>query len=230
MGSRSTYLRAKIGGLEGRAVKAGDVLETGENPPLWRRCEGFSCPDCLKPGYDKKRPVRVVMGPQDDCFTHAGLETFLGSEYTVTNEADRMGFRLEGPTIEHAGGADIISDGIPLGAVQVPGHGKPVVMLADRQTTGGYTKIAVAVTADIGLLAQRMPGDAVGFEKVEFEEALAIAREERARLQSLVEERARFRSTPRVAEGIRPAGGEKYSFRMTLNGVSYDVDVEEMER
>lgn len=227
MGSRSTYLRAKIGGLEGRALKAGDVLATGENPPLWRRSESFACPAALRPDYLNERPIRVVLGPQEDCFTPQGIETFLGSEYVLTNEADRMGFRLEGPAIEHTGGADIISDGIPLGAVQVPGHGKPVVMMADRQTTGGYTKIAVVVTADIGLLAQRMPGDTVRFEKVEFEEALAIAREERDRLQSLVEERARFRSAPRVAAGARPAGREKCSFRMTVNGASYTVDVEE---
>jgi biotin-dependent carboxylase-like uncharacterized protein len=227
MGSRSTYLRAKIGGLEGRALKAGDVLETGGNPPLWRRCEGFACPAALRPGYGKDRPVRVLLGPQDDCFTREGIETFLGSGYVITNEADRMGFRLEGPAIEHTGGADIISDGIPLGAVQVPGHGKPVVMLADRQTTGGYTKIAVVVTADISLLAQRMPGEFVRFEKVEFEEALAIALDERARLRSLAEERARFRSVPRIAEGPRPAGREKFSFRMTVNGASYEVDVEE---
>ncbi len=227
LGSRSTYLRAKIGGLEGRPVQEGDVLETGENPPLWRRCKGFACPAALRPGYGEKRPIRVVLGPQDDCFTPQGIETFLGSEYTVTNEADRMGFRLDGPPIEHTGGADIISDGIPLGAVQVPGHGKPVVMMADRQTTGGYTKIAVVAAADIGLLAQRMPGDVVRFERVEFDEALVIAREERARLQSLVQERARFRSAPRAAEGVRPAGEKKWSFRMTVNGASYKVDVEE---
>ncbi len=227
LGSRSTYLRAKIGGLEGRPINAGDVLETGENPPLWRRCEDFTCPGNIRPDYGKERSIRVVLGPQADCFTPQGIETFLGSEYTVTNEADRMGFRLEGPAVEHTEGADIISDGIPLGAVQVPGHGKPVVMMADRQTTGGYTKIAVAVTADIGLLAQRMPGDGVRFEKVEFEEALAIAREERARLKSLVQERARFRSVPRVAAGGRPAGQRKYSFTMTVENTSYKVDVEE---
>jgi biotin-dependent carboxylase-like uncharacterized protein len=226
LGSRSTYLRAKIGGLEGRPIKGGDVLETGENPPLWRRSEGFTCPAILRPDYRKQRPIRVVLGPQEDCFTPQGIETFLGSEYAVTNEADRMGFRLEGPAIEHTGGADIISDGIPLGAVQVPGHGKPVVMMADRQTTGGYTKIAVVVAADIGLLAQRMPGDGVRFEKVEFDEALAIAREARARLQSLVPERARFRSVPRAVAG-GTVGREKYSFRMTVDGASYEVDVEE---
>ncbi|MGC9373254.1 MAG: biotin-dependent carboxyltransferase family protein, partial [Thermovirgaceae bacterium] len=227
LGSRSTYLRAKIGGLEGRPVQGGDVVETGENPPLWRRSEGFACPAILRPCYRGKRPIRVVLGPQEDCFTQEGIETFLGSEYVLTNDADRMGFRLDGPAIEHTGGADIISDGIPLGAVQLPGHGKPVVMMADRQTTGGYTKIAVVVTADIGLLAQRMPGDTVRFEKVEFEEALAIAREERDRLQSLMEERARFRSAPRVAAGARPTGRLKCSFRMTVNGASYTVDVEE---
>jgi len=229
MESRSTYLRAKIGGFEGRALKAGDVLETGPLPPLWRRLEGFACPGELRPDYDKSRNVRVVMGPQDDCFKAEGIETFLNSEYTITNEADRMGFRLEGPVIEHEGGADIISDGIPLGAVQVPGHGKPVVMLADRQTTGGYTKIAVVASCDIGLLAQRMPGEVVRFKAVSFEDALDGAREERARLRALAVARAEYRSTPRsVAVPEAKLEGKRF-FRIIVDGVSRDVEVEELE-
>ncbi|KUL00775.1 MAG: Urea amidolyase related protein [Synergistales bacterium 54_9] len=229
MESRSTYLRAKIGGFEGRALKAGDVLETGPLPPLWRRLEGFACPGELRPDYDKSRNVRVVMGPQDDCFKAEGIETFLNSEYTITNEADRMGFRLEGPVIEHEGGADIISDGIPLGAVQVPGHGKPVVMLADRQTTGGYTKIAVVASCDIGLLAQRMPGETVRFKAVSFGDALEAAREERARLRALASARAEYRSAPRGVAVPEMKRGQKRIFRITVDGAPCDVQVEEME-
>ena len=89
--------------------------------------------------------LRVVLGPQQSHFTEAGLAAFLGSEFTVTAEADRMGYRLDGPVIEHTGGFNIISDGIPLGAIQVPGTGKPIILLADRQTTGGYPKIACVI-------------------------------------------------------------------------------------
>ncbi len=89
-----------------------------------------------------------------------------------------MGYRMDGPEIEHTGAADIISDAIPLGAVQVPGHGQPIVMLADRQTTGGYTKIGVVCSVDIAALSQRLPGQKVRFQKIPLDDALALAREE----------------------------------------------------
>jgi allophanate hydrolase subunit 2 len=111
------------------------------------------------------------MGPQDDLFKAEGIATFLSSEYTVTPHADRMGVRLAGPAITHLSGADIISDGIPAGAVQVPGDGQPIVMLADRQTTGGYPKIACVIRSDRDLIAQARPGDRVRFKKVSLEEA-----------------------------------------------------------
>ena len=144
MESRSTYTRARVGGFQGRALKKGDIVRCGEPLPLWRKCEGLVCPEALRPCYLPDAPLRVVPGPQDDLFTEKGKETFYGSDYAVSNSADRMGYRMDGPEIEHTGAADIISDAIPLGAVQVPGHGKPIVMLADRQTTGGYTKIGVS--------------------------------------------------------------------------------------
>ena len=106
------------------------------------------------------------MGPQDDMFTEEGIRTFLSETYTVTPEFDRMGCRLDGPEIAHKNGGDIISDGIAFGAVQVPSAGKPIVMLADRQTTGGYTKIANVMTADFRILAQLKAGDKVRFEKI----------------------------------------------------------------
>ena len=140
MGSRSTYIRGKIGGLEGRALKAGDVLPCGEPRILWRRTIGFSCPGTLRPSYRPDRKLSVVLGPQDSSFTDAGLETFTSSTYTISGAADRMGYRLEGPEVEHVKSADIVSDAICLGAIQIPGHGQPIAMMADRQTTGGYTK------------------------------------------------------------------------------------------
>ncbi|HHY92714.1 MAG TPA: biotin-dependent carboxyltransferase, partial [Firmicutes bacterium] len=215
MGSRSTYLRGKIGGLEGRALKAWDQLAAGEPAAAARARVGRRVPAELIPTYDANITLRVVLGPQDDLFTPAGRETFLTSEYAVTNEADRMGYRLEGPKIEHAGGADIISDGIPLGAVQVPGHGQPIVMLADRQTTGGYTKIATVISADLFRIGQAKPGDKVRFAAVSRQEAIALLREQEEKLQRLAEVLS------------RPAGPVRH-FRIRVQDQVFEATVEEL--
>jgi allophanate hydrolase subunit 2 len=119
------------------------------------------------------RPVRVVLGPQQDLFTEAGIETFLTETFTVSPEADRMGYRLDGPVIEHAGDYNLVSDGIVIGSVQVPGNGRPIVLLADRQSTGGYPKIATVIAADLPLIARCKPGDAVRFEAIDVAAARA---------------------------------------------------------
>ena len=219
MGSRSTYLRGSLGGFEGRALRAGDVLETGELPPLAFAGEGFSCPPIL--GLDRSidRPLRVVFGPQDDAFTVEARELFLSSAYRVTDEADRMGYRLEGPSLAHVGGADIVSDAVPLGAIQVPGHGRPICMLADRQTTGGYPKIAVLCSDDVGALGQRMPGDEVRFVAVTFAEALQYAKEERRALEHLWSARSSWRAGTRAMAGA-PTSGE---WMLTVAGKTYAV-------
>ena len=111
-------------------------------------------------------------------FTDAGIQTFYSQAYTTTAKSDRMGYRLDGPEIETKHGSDIISDGIAFGAVQVPSHGRPIIMLADRQTTGGYAKIGTIATADIPKLVQRPPGKKVRFERVSVQEAQALVREE----------------------------------------------------
>jgi biotin-dependent carboxylase-like uncharacterized protein len=196
MGSRATYTRGRFGGHEGRALKAGDVLVTGTPDALWAECEGLSCPPHLRPVRDPGAPLRVVPGPQDDLFTEEGLAVFYSSEYVVTNSADRMGFRLEGPLVAHKKGADIVSDAICLGSIQVPGHGQPIVMLADRQTTGGYTKIATVCAVDVENLAQRLPGGKVRFEKITVEAAVALLRQEEALLEEVRRLRAAWRSRP----------------------------------
>jgi allophanate hydrolase subunit 2 len=129
--------------------------------------------------------VRVVLGPQDDAFTEEGRRTFLSSVYQVTADVDRMGVRLDGPKIAHTKGADIISDWIPMGGIQVPGSGKPIVLLSDRQTTGGYTKLATVIGPDIGRIAQCRPGSGVRFQAVSVAEAQRIAREAEAALSRL---------------------------------------------
>ena len=168
MGSSSTYVKSHLGGLEGRPLRAGDRLKSGKASP--RILEG-KLPSQYIPEYQNQSELRVILGPQDDHFTEKGIHTFLHSEYTISTEADRVGYRLHGPCVEHKAGADIISDGIPLGAVQVPGNGLPIVLLADRQTTGGYTKIATVITVDIPKLAQAKPGDKVRFIQITEEEA-----------------------------------------------------------
>jgi biotin-dependent carboxylase-like uncharacterized protein len=189
LGSRSTYTRAYVGGVAGKPLKAGDVLHVGND--VGSRSMPSILPEQFVPRYDQERRLRVIMGPQDDMFTAEGIGTFLESKYTVSNEADRMGYRLEGPKIEHAGAADIISDALPEGAVQVPAHGMPIVMMADRQTTGGYPKIATVIGPDLSLLAQGRPGDTVCFRSCSDKEALDVLRSEGLRyfeIQRLLEE------------------------------------------
>jgi len=125
---------------------------------------------------------RVVLGPQADHFTEEGIRAFVQGPYEVTPQADRMGYRLKGPVIEHARGHDIISDGIPLGGIQVPGEGQPIVLLVDRQTTGGYTKIATVIGPDIARIGQTRPGQRIRFRKVTVEQAHAALAEEVRRL------------------------------------------------
>lgn len=174
MGSRSTNLKCRIGGLEGRALRAGDVLELGEAKREFyeicdRRTEPYAKQEILE--------IRVIEGPQEDCFTEKGKQDFYSGIYTITEQSDRMGYRLQGPAVESVAGTDIISDAIPLGAVQVPRNGQPIVLLKDRQTTGGYAKIAVACSFDLPRLVQGRPGDKVRFRKISVEKAEQINRE-----------------------------------------------------
>lgn len=180
LGSRSLHARAGLGGLDGRALRAGDMLPLLKPEPAAR---GDVTLPPLPLALD--RPLKVVLGPQDDHFTPEGIATFLGFAYAVTAEADRMGYRLAGRRIAHAEGFNIVSDGIVAGSVQVPGSGEPIVLLADRQTTGGYPKIATVASADLRLLAQRRPGDAVRFAAVTVESAQASARTAAAELRAL---------------------------------------------
>jgi len=184
LGSCSTFTRSRLGGLEGRALKAGDRLSAlGERPVT--RVEVRKLPREHVPTYDHSHTLRIVLGPQDDAFTQEGIQAFLSSTYTVTPQSDRIGYRLQGPRIQHRGGADIVSDGIPLGAVQVTGDGMPIVLLADRGTTGGYTKIATVISVDIANLAQATAGDTVSFQSVSVEEAHQALKQQEDVIQQL---------------------------------------------
>ena len=183
LGSRSTYTRAAIGGLEGRALERGDKLAAARV----ERVEGRRLLSTGIPRYGHTHRLRVTPGQQYDAFTEQGIETFLSASYTVTPRSDRIGYRLEGPPIEHKAGADIVSDGIPLGAVQVTGDGMPIVLLADRGATGGYTKIATVISADVMRLAQAAPGDTVTFQMATLEEAQAALLEQENIIQEIRE-------------------------------------------
>lgn len=180
LGSVSLHARAGIGSLAGRPLRAGDQLplKLSEAP---RRDELGLDPLALDPDA----AVRVVLGPQDDHFTPGGIATFLSATYRVTPQADRMGYRLTGPAIEHAHGYNIVSDGVVAGSVQVPGSGEPIVMMADRQTTGGYPKIATVISSDLRIMAHRRPGSPVRFQAIAVEEAQRLARERAQFLNAL---------------------------------------------
>ncbi len=201
LGSRSTYLRGKLGGFEGRALQKGDSLSLGKPDILWERCADLVCPEELRPQNPPGGAFRVILGPQEEYFTDAGKKTFFSSEYVVSSAADRMGFRLEGPKVEHREGADIISDAIPPGAIQVPGHGEPIVMMADRQTTGGYAKIGVLAGGDFGRFAQKIPGDTVRFTSISLSAGRKLLEKQEKTLRELERLRASHRSRPQPEAG-----------------------------
>ncbi|HSL93219.1 MAG TPA: KipI antagonist, partial [Bacillota bacterium] len=130
--------------------------------------------------------IRVMFGPQDDLFTAEAQDTLISAPYMITNESDRMGYRMKGSKLSHKLKADILSDGIAPGSIQVPGHGQPIIMLADRQSIGGYAKIATVIGADLPILGQMKPGQSVTFAAVSREEALlALSRQNAVRDREL---------------------------------------------
>lgn len=184
LGSVSTYTRAALGGLNGRALAAGDRLPVhapAADPGPERRLRN-------PPQDEAGAPIRVVPGPQDDHFDAEALSAFTGGTWRVSRDADRMGLRLEGTPLRHRAdkGADIVSDAVLPGSVQVPGNGQPIVLLADGQTMGGYPKIATVVSADLGRLARAAVGTELQFQAVTVGQAEALAREHEAALQRLM--------------------------------------------
>ena len=153
----------------------------------------------LIPNYSHEPILRVVLGPQDDEITEEGLNTFLTAEYSVTQRSDRMGCLLAGPPIKHKTGPDIISDATAFGSIQVPGSGQPIILMADRQTIGGYVKIATVATVDLPLIAQALPGYKVRFQAIGIEEAqkLYIKKEKQIALWL---EKSSFPKLPRLPE------------------------------
>lgn len=183
MGSRCTNLKSGIGGFKGRKLQADDYIGF--------RIKRRYLPFFLSRKLDGDRfeeesaVLRVVMGPQDKLFSKQGIKSFLSGEYTVTSDFDRMGCRLEGPFIASKETSDIISDGIAFGSVQVPSHGKPIILLSDRQTTGGYAKIATVVSVDIPKLVQRKTDHKIHFQSISVEEAQELYLKEMEELDEM---------------------------------------------
>ena len=184
LGSRSTHVGARLGGIKGRALEADDEIPIGQvtTPVL----PGRRVPQDLLPQYGGDIVARVVPGPQDDLFDADATATFYNSVYTVSDKSDRMGCRLEGPEVPAIDGAhDIVSDGVLSGAIQIPGDAQPIILLADRQTTGGYAKIGVIASVDLALVAQASPGATVRFERITAEDAAALARDRTEKLRDI---------------------------------------------
>ena len=218
MGSKSTYVKGKVGGFQGRVLKKDDEINIG-NAAKSNFKGILSLPTEFIPTYIKDNTVRVVMGPQDDYFTKEGINTFLNCSYEVTNEADRMGYRLAGNKISHSEGADIISDGITMGSVQVPGHGSPIIMMADRQTTGGYTKIATVITPDINIVGQLKPGDSIRFKSIDIAKAHKIYKEYMKDFDLIRESVVKIQCTPIINK----------NFKVRVNNKEYEVSVQKIK-
>lgn len=172
LGSRATHTRSGLGGLDGRMLAAGDRLRIAAPRA------GLGAPAVPVAAWLRtdERPIRVVLGPQDDAFAADQIAAFLDRVWRVSPRSDRMAYGLEGEPLVHAHGHDIVSDGVAHGSIQVPGSGLPFVLMADRQPTGGYPKIATVIGADLGRMAQLRPGAPVRFRAVTIAEAVTARR------------------------------------------------------
>ncbi len=180
LGSLATHTRSGLGGLDGRALVAGDALSVLDARPGPKEPMALHAP-WLGVAPEK---LRVLLGPQQDFFGEETLALFLSARWCLSARSDRMAYRLEGPTLPHCVGHDIVSDGVAMGAIQIPGDGLPLVLMADRQPTGGYPKIAHVIGADLPALAQKRAGEEMCFAAVSLEEAVAARR---GRMRALAE-------------------------------------------
>lgn len=185
-GSKSTLLKSKMGGYKGRNIKPKDEFSISINP---KAKEGKTVSEEWIPTFDNFQVLRVILGPQDDYFTEQGIhDLFCSGGYMVTREMDRMGIRLKGETLEHIDSSDIVSDGTVMGSIQVPANGLPIILMADRQTTGGYTKIGTIIREDLPKAGQLQFLDKICFQEISLEEAQKSYRQYEERLCQLEEE------------------------------------------
>lgn len=192
LGSKSTNLKCGLGGFQGRALKKGDMISLVKKTGFLFHMENRIYTPGEEPfgtvmGADGIPVLRVIKGPQADCFTEKGQKTLERAVYTVTNDSNRMACKLSGEPVEFVNGGDIISDGITTGSIQVSSGGMPIVMLADHQTTGGYAKIGTVISVDIPALAQRKPGEKVRFQYVSVEAGQNLYQQRKKYLEQLKE-------------------------------------------
>jgi antagonist of KipI len=185
MGSASTHLGAGFGGFEGRALRKGDVLRFGKRSARRSRV----LPANKLPSMDLARPVtlRVTRGVQQDWFGSDAFAIFLSAEFSVTDQSGRTGLRLWGELIVPKNSSQLLTDGIPLGAVQIPKDGNPIILFVDQQTTGGYPKIANVIAADMHHVGQLRPRDRVRFGEVSVEEAVRLLRTQELWFKQILE-------------------------------------------
>ncbi|MGV3465565.1 MAG: biotin-dependent carboxyltransferase family protein [Heyndrickxia sp.] len=200
MGSKSTYLNAGIGGLNGRALKAGDQVAIHTPSPLSSKIilqmkrqdtnESFiemewSVASKLIPSFKKVQSIRVMRGRQFSLFRIKSQREFFSKAFEVTTQSDRMGYRLKGETLSLEQPTEMLSEAVSFGTIQVPSDGNPIILLADRQTTGGYPKIGQVASVDLSLLAQAKPGDELRFSEISHEEAEALLIDRERKIQEL---------------------------------------------
>ncbi|PZO02232.1 MAG: urea amidolyase [Hyphomicrobiales bacterium] len=179
LGSSATHARTGMGGLDGRMLQAGDRL------PVGMAMSEIATGRIVAPLLERPaESIRVLLGPQDDYFAPDQIAAFLAGPWTISMRGDRMACFLEGPRLSHKLGFNIPSDGVAMGAIQVPGEGLPIVLMADRQSTGGYPKIATVIGVDLGRLAQARPGTTIAFRAVSHTEAVRARAEEQSFLSS----------------------------------------------
>ena len=178
MGSRSTHIASRTGGVKGRVLTQGDVLIGGAPSSRQRDMIGRLMPEQLRPLYSTVATLRILRGPQHPSFSERALEVLTTNPYRLSSQSDRMGYRLEGQKLTHAGVREWISEGTAMGALQVPPDEQPILLMADRQTTGGYPKIAVVISADLHLAGQLLPGDTINFSMTTQTEAQAAMKAE----------------------------------------------------
>lgn len=186
MGSRATYTKAMMGGLNGAALETGDHLPGTALPPEeLERLRGKKLSHRLRPFYQSHHMVRVVPDEEASCFTEESLSTFYTHSYKITPQSDRMGYRIEGKKVERRNGHDMLSSAVAFGSIQIPGDGAPIILMADRQTAGGYPKVGTIISHDLWKVAQLLSGQTLSFQKSSVEEGHRWLEYERKLLKQL---------------------------------------------
>ena len=253
LSSKSTYLKGQFGGIEGRSLNENDIIFVNENQNNLQLSKELPI-EYTHPIYGKHHILKIILGPQNYSFTDNALSTLVESQYKISLDSDRVGYRLEGPVLEHKDKPDILSDGSPPGAIQIPGNGTPTILMADRGTTGGYAKIGTIISTDISQIAQASPGQTVTFQIVSQEEAStfritqeqifvdlgnypSIMKSEKQKLVHITDNKSKLRAFTK--NGLPLTSNEDLSlsseklFRTTVTtkktSYTFDLDVREIE-